>query len=217
VGLYNPLISLMSMMVLPLDVIVQHPSDLLAIIADRLGGNVFRTILCIDAVIILCGGVLTGIVGVSALLCRLASDGVLPSFLSRLNYRGSPYLAIIIFVGLSMSLFLTIFDPAQPKAMDNFGGVYAISFLTVLSAFGLATILLKLHRARLARRMIAHWWEIFFSIAAVLCGLFGNIILTPQVFTLFLCYLSGYLAVVIYMFSRVELMSFFVWMVSNRL
>jgi amino acid transporter len=202
------------MMVMPMDLIYQHPSDMLAVMADTLGGSVFRTILCVDAVIVLCGGVLTAIVGVSSLLCRLANDNVLPSILKRRNGRKAPYVAIIVFVSLSMSLFLAIFDPKDPTAIDNFGGVFAIAFLSVLTAFAVSTILLKLHRSRLARRMIARWWEIFLSFTAVFSGLIGNIVLTPQVFTFFLVYLSGYLAVVIYMFARVEVLSFGIWMVG---
>jgi hypothetical protein len=63
VSLYNPLLSFVSLMVLPLSEIYAHPSDMLAVMAEKLGGSTFRTILCIDAVTILCGGVLTSIVG----------------------------------------------------------------------------------------------------------------------------------------------------------
>jgi hypothetical protein len=63
VSLYNPMLSFVSLMVLPLSEIYAHPSDMLAVMAEKLGGSTFRTILCIDAVTILCGGVLTSIVG----------------------------------------------------------------------------------------------------------------------------------------------------------
>lgn len=63
VGIYNPLLSIMSMMVLPLPVIYEHPSEMLAVMAGELGGDVFHTIMCVNAVTILCGGVLTAIVG----------------------------------------------------------------------------------------------------------------------------------------------------------
>ena len=43
----------------------------------------------------------------------------------------------------------------------------------------------------------------------------GNIVLTPSVFNLFLIYLSGFLAVVVYMFTKVELFSFGIWMVRH--
>ena len=62
-GVYNPLLSIVSLMVLPLDLIYTHPSSMLAEMAARLGGRVFYVVMCVDAVIVLCGGVLTAIVG----------------------------------------------------------------------------------------------------------------------------------------------------------
>ena len=47
-------------------------------------------------------------------------------------------------------------------------------------------------------------------------GCAGNIVLTPSVFTLFLIYLSGFLSVTIYMFMKVEVFSFGIWMVSRH-
>jgi hypothetical protein len=217
VGVYNPLISLVAMMVLPMETLYEHPSDMLAVMADTIGGSNFRWIVCFDAVIVLCGAVLTSIVGVSALMCRLSADSVLPAFLGRMNSRQAPYISILVFVALSMSLFVAIYDPTSDSAINDFGGVYAIAFLSVLSAFAISTIILKLHRAQIARRMIARWWEITVSLFAVTVGLIGNIVLTPEVFTLFLAYLSGFLAVVIYMFSRVELLTFGIWMVGRVL
>jgi amino acid transporter len=114
--------------------------------------------------------------GVSGLIKRLSFDRVLPSFLAYTNNRGAAYAAIICFVGVSMSLFLAIFDPADPTAINNFGGVFAISFLSVLVAFASAAVLLKLHRSTLARLVIAQWWQIFVSLGAVFIGLIGELV-----------------------------------------
>ena len=105
---------------------------------------------------------------------RLANDKVLPSFLSATNSRGAVYASIICFVAISMSLFVAIFDPTNPTAINNFGGVFAIAFLSVLSAFACGAILLKLYRAQLARMVIAKWWQIFVSLGAVFVGLIGK-------------------------------------------
>ncbi len=152
--------------------------------------------------------------GVSGLIKRLSNDKVLPSFLDLTNSRGAPYAAILSFVVVSMSLFLAIFDPADPTGINNFGGVFAISFLSVLVAFATGAIFLKLNRSQLARMVIAKWWQIFLSFCAVFVGLIGNIILTPTIFTLFLAYLSGFLSVCMYMFYRVAVLSCGIWMVS---
>ena len=112
-------------------------------------------------------------IGVSGLIKRLAKDKVLPLFLARVNAQGTAYLAIICFVALCMSLFLAIFNPANPTAINKFGGVFAIAFLSVLLVFATGAVLLKLYRAKLARMVIAKWWQIFFSLAAVFVGFIG--------------------------------------------
>jgi amino acid transporter len=174
VGIYNPLLSLMSMMVLPMDHIYLHSSDMLAMMAKEIGGHGFYVLLNVDAVIILCGGVLTSLVGVSGLLKRLASDHILPEVLATTNSRGAPHFAIIVFTVLSISLFLAIFDPSNPTAINDFGGVFAISFLSVLISFASAAALLKMYRPHLARRVIAKWWQVIVSLLAVVAGFLGK-------------------------------------------
>ncbi len=226
------------MMVLSMDEIYAHSSDMLAQMAGKAGGPGFRTFVCLDAIIILCGGVMTAIVGVSGLLTRLAKDKVLPEALATKNSRDAPYCAIITFVLIAISLFLAIFDPKDPNGINKFGGVFAISFLSVLITFAFGAIFLKLYRPKLARLVISTWSQIGLSLSTVLIGfigksnltelfyttaslrfvvvilLLGNIILTPEVFYLFLAYLSGLVSVASYMFMRVDVLSFMVWMVS---
>ena len=212
-GAFNPLISLMSMMVMPMEQIYEHPSDMLAVMARELGGKSFETWLCIDAVMVLCGGVLTAIVGVTGLLERLAKDKVVPESLAAVSSWGASYVAIICFSIGSISLFLCIFDPKDPSCINRFGGVFAISFLSVLAAFAFAAILLKLYRPNLARLVITKWWQVSFSLLAVLIGFVGNIVLTPDVFVWFVIYLAALVVIVGYMFVRVDLLGFCIWMV----
>ena len=114
------------------------------------------------------------ITGVSGLMKILAKDKVLPMFLAATNSRGAAYVSIIAFVLISMSLFVAIFNPTNPTAIVEFGGVYAIAFLSVLLAFVFGTMLLKLYRAQLARMIISKWWEIFISFSAIFIGLVGE-------------------------------------------
>lgn len=232
-GMFNPVISVVSMMVLPMDVIYDHPSDMLAVMADYLGGKVFKTFLCIDAVMVLCGGVLTAIVGVTGLIDRLAKDKVVPEQLALISSWGASYVAIIAFSIFCITLFLAIFDPEDPTGIDRFGGVFAISFLSVLAAFAFSAILLKLYRPNLARMIVTRWWQVVFSLVAVLLGLIGersspallccdaltlltgNILLTPDVFIWFLLYLFALVLLVVYMFTRVDLQQFAIYMIRK--
>lgn len=52
------------------------------------------------------------------------------------------------------------------------------------------------------------------TIALISFVFLGNIVLTPEVFNLFLIYLAGFVGVTAYMFMKVELFSFGIWMVS---
>jgi amino acid transporter len=173
VGIFNPLISITSMMVLPMDHIRAHSGDLLAEMAAAVGGSFFKNILCIDAVVILCGAVLTSFVAVCGLIKRLAKDNVLPKVLARLNYRGAADVSVVCFTILIISLFLSIYESDNPDSIDKFGEVYGISFLLVLTAFSLSSILLKVYRPRLVRLVITKWWHVYLCSASVLAGLIG--------------------------------------------
>jgi hypothetical protein len=81
-----------------------------------------------------------------------------------------------------MSLFLAIFDPLNPTAINNFGGVFAISFLSVLVAFAVGAFLLKLYRSQLPRLVIAKWWHIILSMSAVFVGLIGQYFIIVNIF-----------------------------------
>ena len=143
IGIYNPLFSLVSLMVLPITTIYLHAGDLPAILAKNLGDRSLYNLVIIDAIIVLCGGVITSLIGVSGLLKRCAADRILPAFFSYTNSRGGAYAAVAAFIALAISLFLTIFDPSDPSSINQFGGVYAMSFLSVMTAFVFSAILLK--------------------------------------------------------------------------
>jgi amino acid transporter len=216
---------------MPLDFIYDHPGDLLARMAGILGGNGAKVLVVVDAIVVLCGAVLAAYVGVSSLLKTLATDSILPNFLSLTNSRNAAYMAIITFCTFSILLFILVFSPHNPTDIGSFGGVFAIAFLCVLLSFIYANILLKLYRQNLGRLVIAQWWEVFFCLGSILAALLGllslslpppplslffagNLILAPDVFSLFVIYLSGCLIVVILMFARVHLYSYSIWAVS---
>jgi amino acid transporter len=164
------------MMVMPLDFIYAHPGDLLARMADIMGGPAAKIIVVVDAIIVLCGGVLAAYVGVSSLLKTLATDSILPNFLAATNRRNAAYTAIITFCLFSILLFILVFSPHNPTNIGSFGGVFAIAFLCVLLSFIYADILLKLYRQNLGRLVIAEWWEVFFCSACLLAALLGHLL-----------------------------------------
>ena len=195
VGVMNPLLGVASLLVLPMDTILLHPSDLLSVIAKESGGSSWEFIICVDAVLILCGAVLTAYIGMGGLMARLARDKIFPAVLAQLSRTGAPYVSTISFGVGAVALFLIIYNPTDPSAIQNFGGVYSISFLSVLCAFAFAAALLKRYRSNLARmvrlydfifivynyfnlyfklKVIAKWWIVISSFLAVFSGLIGN-------------------------------------------
>lgn len=158
---------------MPLDFIYDHQGDLLARMAGIMGGNGAKIVVVVDAIIVLCGGVLAAYVGVSSLLKTLATDNVLPGFLKATNSRGAAYMAILTFCVFSIILFILVFSPHNPATIGPFGVVFAIAFLCVLLSFLYANFLLKLYRQNLGRLVIAEWWEVYFCGACLIAALLG--------------------------------------------
>ncbi|KAH9474571.1 hypothetical protein JR316_0013033 [Psilocybe cubensis] len=70
---------LLVLAILPMDVALRG-ENVLSVLAEVSGGRWLRLWIVVDAVIVLCGGVLTGILAASELLTQLAQHRVLPSF-----------------------------------------------------------------------------------------------------------------------------------------
>ncbi|KAJ3118350.1 hypothetical protein HK100_000626 [Physocladia obscura] len=77
----NPVISLLALCLLPIATIVNNSSTVISVIANASFGRWLRVVVAIDAVIVLCGGVLTAFVGVGGLMEHMSNDNLLPSIL----------------------------------------------------------------------------------------------------------------------------------------
>ena len=106
VAIFNPLISVLSLNLLPLDQIIFHKDYLLSEMAHLMGGDTFKMIIVLDAAAVLSGAVLTSFVGVTGLVQRMALDQVLPQFLLKKNRRGTSHRILISFFVLCSSILL---------------------------------------------------------------------------------------------------------------
>jgi len=106
VAIFNPLISVLSLNLLPLDRIIFHKDYLLSEMAHLMGGSTFKMIIVLDAAAVLSGAVLTSFVGVTGLVQRMALDQCLPQFLLKKNRRGTSHRIIIAFFLLCSSIML---------------------------------------------------------------------------------------------------------------
>ncbi len=208
VSIINPLMAFLALSVVPIaDVKAQYKTTLLSHMGEVSAGGWLATVVSIDAVLVLSGAVLTSYVGVTGLLERMTLDRILPNFFLRKNKRGSSYRIILVFFALSVSvLYLTNGE------VGLLAGVYTISFLSVMLLFGLGNILLKVKRAQLPRPETASWGGVVLAVAAVVIGLWGNILIEPSSpyiprnTTVFLQYFVPSIFVIGIMLNRVALL-----------
>jgi len=206
VGVFNPLISLLSLGLLPL-VFIQSggpdghvPPDLLAQMGDRSVGAFLKTWVSFDAVLVLSGAVLTSFVGVTGLMRRMSLDRCLPAVLLRENRaRGTNHWIILAFLLVCCSILLVTRGDVEVLA-----GVYTLSFLAVMALFAIGNMLLKAKRGRLPRNVRASWITVTVALVAVLVGLSGN--LSEDNLRIFAIYFGAASAIVGVMFLRIHLM-----------
>ncbi len=200
--IFNPLTSIISLNLLPLDEIVANKDHLLSHIAFETGGSHFKKVVVIDAVLVLSGAVLTSFVGVTGLVHRMALDQCFPRFLLKSNRRGTRHRIIIAFFLLCSSILLI-----TKGRLLSLAGVYTISFLGVMSLFGIGNILLKLRRSELKRTYRAGWLTVLAAICATLLGILGNVLIDYHNFIFFLDYFIPTVLVVGIMYMRVPILA----------
>lgn len=202
VAVFNPLLSLLSLGLLPLAVIRDVPPDLLAQMGVRSSGAWLGWLVSLDAVFVLSGAVLTSYVGVTGLMRRMSLDRCLPQFLLAENRwrRTNHWIIISFFLLCSSILFVT------GGNLVRLAGVYTLSFLCVMALFAVGNMMLKRTRSRLPRTTRASWGAVIAGLIAVLVGLVGNVLLSPTNVGVFAVYFLVAGTVVGLMFLRVEML-----------
>ncbi|HNO05401.1 MAG TPA: amino acid permease, partial [Flavobacteriales bacterium] len=157
----------------------------------------------IDAVVVLCGAVLTSYVGVTGLIKRMTLDRILPQFLLKENKRGSSPRIIILFFLLCLSVLLITNGKVEALA-----GVYTISFLTVMAFFALGNFMLKIKRARLPRPETASTAVVSVALFGVLAALYGNIRMDPEYLVVFLQYFVPFMLVIALLLNRKAILEY---------
>jgi amino acid transporter len=202
VSIFNPLMSLLSLGLLPLADIQRVPPDLLARMGEVAMGRELGLLVSVDAVLVLSGAVLTSFVGVTGLVRRMALDRILPQFLLQENkWRGTNHWILLGFFALCVSILLI-----TQGEISSLAAVYTLAFLSVMALFAIGNMLLKVKRARLPRAVRASWPAVTTGLIAVLLGLIGNIVLDPINVEIFEVYFLATAAVVALMFLRRELL-----------
>lgn len=200
VAVFNPLIALVVLHVLPIPEIIAAKDFILADAARILGGQAFQYMMVADAFLVLSGAVLTSFVGASGLMYRMTLDHCLPSsiLLPKLKNRNSNVGRIILaFTALCLSiLFLT------KGNLLSLAGVYTISFLGVMSLFAIGNIVLRETRPDLKRTYQGPLLYVILAAGSTLVGILGNILIDPKNIVFFSFYFFPSVLVVLTMVYR---------------
>ncbi|CAI5732840.1 unnamed protein product [Peronospora destructor] len=205
VAIFNPMISLLSLGVLPLDGpggIVDKKDTVLAEMGLKVAGENMQLAVAVDAFVVLSGAVLTAYVGIVGLVRRLASDRVVPNFLLHVNKaRGTNHYIIIGYFLVATSLVLILHGDTT-----TLSGVYTYAFLGLMTLFGIGCMLLKFKRAEIPRTVIAPWWSCVLGVSMVMTTFMGNLLGDPTILTYFSLYFIAVLLLVYIMFERTFLL-----------
>lgn len=202
VAVFNPLISLLVIGILPMAVVQGVPPDLLARMGKMSAGNWLGVLVSVDATLVLSGAVLTSYVGVTGLVRRMTLDRCLPPVLLKENrWRKTNHWIIIGFFLLCWSILAVTGGKIEVLA-----GVYTLSFLCVMALFAIGNMLLKAKRSRLPRDIQASWPTVSLALIAVIVGIIGNILLDPRSVRIFFQYYGMVAGIVVIMFLRIQLL-----------
>jgi amino acid transporter len=200
VSFFNPVIAILLISVIPLTEVGENKESLLAHLGETTGGSWLAWLISIDAVLVLCGAVLTSFVGVSGLLNRMTLDRILPNYFLKQNKRGSHYRIVISFLVLCISVLF-----ATSGHLESLAGVYTFSFLAVMALFGIGNLLLKFKRRKLPRPERARGIAVVIAVSFIIAAFIGNMKLNINAFYTFLKYMIPSLIFIAIMLNRVML------------
>jgi amino acid transporter len=200
VSFFNPVIAILLISIIPLTEVGANKESLLAHLGLTTGGSWLAWLISIDAVLVLCGAVLTSFVGVSGLLNRMTLDRILPNYFLKQNKRGSHYRIVISFLVLCISVLF-----ATRGHLESLAGVYTFSFLAVMALFGIGNLLLKFKRKKLPRPERARGIAVVVAVSFIIAAFIGNMKLNISSFYTFLKYMVPSLIFIGIMLNRVIL------------
>jgi len=201
VSIFNPLIALAIIAVLPLGIVGENQESLLSYLGNQTAGSWMGTLISVDAVMVLSGAVLTSFIGVSGLMKRMTLDRILPQFFLKENTSGGSPRIIVLFFILCISVLLI-----TNGELGSLAGLYTISFLLVMTYFGYGNILLKIKRAKLPRPESAKTITIILAMLATSMAVYGNIILHPIFLIVFLQYFIPSMVIIYLLLNRKQVL-----------
>ncbi|KAI9280283.1 amino acid permease-domain-containing protein [Umbelopsis sp. AD052] len=211
--LLNTPITLVATALVPIEELRNNSAIAVSILGQyAVGGHRWLRIwIMVDAVIVLCAGVLTGLIAATGLMERMASDRIIPSFfLIHNKFTGSAQYIILAFLILSVTLYSIVRGDTT-----SLSGVFAVAFLSVLLMFTIVNVLMKYKRNRLPRHVSVNLLTTVTVGSFVVAGLVGNIVIDPSIIEYFIIYFGVVLLVILTMINRVWLYKTFYWLADQ--
>ncbi|RXW21510.1 hypothetical protein EST38_g4323 [Candolleomyces aberdarensis] len=192
---FNTVLMLLVLATIPLDVI-------------KNGGAANVLSVLVDAFIVLCGGVLTGILSACELLEQLSHHRVLPKAFLRVTPRtNAPYVSIFCFVAACGIIYAS--------AGANLGVIsemFSLVWLCVMTLFPLSLLILRFNRGRLRRSDTTRLSTILFALLIVSpVILAGNIALNPKTAGYFAIYEICVLSLLVVTQNKVAILRWIYW------
>ncbi|THU77928.1 hypothetical protein K435DRAFT_973734 [Dendrothele bispora CBS 962.96] len=202
--------------IIPLEEILGG-TNVLSVLGDRAGGRWLRIWITVDAIVVLCGGVLTGILSSTELISQLSLDHVLPTgFRKLLPVTKAPWVSITSFCAFSAVVYLSAAPVGgnggnEGKALAVVSQMFSLTWLTVMSLFPLSLLLLRYNRHRLPRSPHTRLSVVFVCLAVCAVVAAGNVWIEPKIGG----YFAAYLLVILLLFSasqnKTHLLRFAYW------
>ncbi|KAG1470181.1 hypothetical protein G6F56_002830 [Rhizopus delemar] len=206
----NAPLTLLATVLVPVPILQANEANAVSILGEYAAGGSrwLRMWIMVDAVIVLCAGVLTGLIGAIGLVQRMSNDGILPKFFLKRNpITGSYQYIVLVFLILSITLYAIVGGDTS-----SLSGVFAVAFLGSMSTFGFANILIKYKRGRLPRPVKVSLVTSLFVFLILVASLIGNIVIDPHIAEYFVIYFVVVLVVIFIMLKRCWLWKLSYWL-----
>ncbi|KAJ7688183.1 AAAP amino acid permease [Mycena rosella] len=182
-------------------------ADVLSAVAEVSAGRWMRRLVVADAIVVLSGGVLIGILGVCELLKKLAHDRIAPQiFLNALRFTDAPYISVLAFTACNVVMYAS-----SGGSLSIVSKMFSLVWLTVMALFPIALLSLKFNRGRLPRDNKTPLSVIIVTLMITAAVFAGNVAIDPSTAGYFSAYLIGVLAVFAATQNQVRLLHVVYW------
>ncbi|KAG8968124.1 hypothetical protein FRC03_008477 [Tulasnella sp. 419] len=192
-------------------------ANVLSVLAETVAGKWLRILVVVDCMLVVGGGgVLAGLIGVSALIERLARkvqcsfaigfDRIIPTFFLNTLPTGSAYMAVLLFFFVATFLYAS-----SGFSLSVISSVFSVAFLFMLMLYATSNLLLKFNRDRLPRKYRTSLIATLLALVISIVVLVGNVVQTPQIIGLFLAYFIVILLCLFTLKSRIKLARIAMW------